>query len=94
MIDHVAGKVTLSELSSACLGNIEGESIEHIDRLEELLDQPGDIDTLLAIARLRRAVGEGKKITLARIEELAEAIQTDIRTFRGLMEEPEEKKVA
>ena len=33
--------------SSACLGNLEGESIEHIDGLEELLDQAGDMEKLL-----------------------------------------------
>jgi len=93
MIDHVAGKVSLSELSSACLGNLEGESIEHIDRLEALLDQPGDMEKLLAIARVREATADGKADP-DRIAAVKKAIEQDIETFRNLMEEPEGKRVA
>jgi len=93
MIDHVAGKVSLSELSSACLGSIEGESIEHIDKLEGLLDQPGDIETLLAIARVREATADGKTDP-DRIAVVKKAIEKDIETFRELMEVPVAEQAA
>ena len=93
MIDHVAGKVSLSELSSTCLGSIEGESVEYVDELEKLLDQPGDIETLLAIARVREATADGKTDP-GKIAAVKKAIDKDIETFRKLMEAPAEKQAA
>lgn len=83
----------MPRLSSAFLGSLEGESIEHIDRLEELLDQPGDMEKLLAIARIREVTADGKADP-GKIAVVKKAIEQDIETFRGLMEEPEEKRVA
>jgi hypothetical protein len=85
MIDHVGAKVSPYALSSACAGTLRGESIEHIEELEKLLVQPGDIETLLAIARVKEAASGGE-VTPARIALVQEAIETDIRTFRQLME--------
>jgi len=85
MIDHVGAKVSPFALSSACAGTLRGESIEHIEELEKLLVQPGDIETLLAIARVKEAASGGE-VTPARIALVQEAIETDIRTFRQLME--------
>jgi len=92
MIDHVGGRVSLGKLSSSCLGSLGGESNEYIDDLEKLLEQPGEIETLLAISRLRRVV-DGP-VTPEIIEALREEIEKDIETFRALMEEPAGKKVA
>jgi len=92
MIDHLGGQVTLGRLASSCLSSLRGESNEYIDDLERLLEQPGEIETLLAISRLHGAV-DGP-ITPERIEELRKEIEKDIETFRGLMEEPASKKVA
>jgi len=87
MVDHVGARVNTHNLSSACAGCLAGESIEHIENLERLLEQPGDMEKLLAIARVREAAAGGE-ITPARIALVEEAIEKDIRTFQGLMEVP------
>ena len=87
MIDHVGGRVNAHSLSSACAGSLWGDSIEHIEGLEALMEQSGDMEKLLAIARVKEAASAGE-ITPAKIALVREAIEGDIRTFKGLLEAP------
>jgi MoxR-like ATPase len=87
MIDHLGKKICVEQLGSACLDAVQGDSVEHVDAIEALLHQPGDLEKLLAIARLRDAIPQGG-FTPEKIQQIRDAIRQDTQTFQKLLETP------
>ncbi len=84
MIDGLANMVDVGELSSRCIGVLSGESVEHVDEVEKLLrEREDDLEKLIAISHVKRAAEEG--VTRARLEEMRERIERDVRKFRELL---------
>ena len=69
------------------IGALEGEAVEDVDEVEKLLlGREDDLEKLVAISRVKRAVQEG--VTRSTLGELREGIEGDIRKFRALLDSP------
>ena len=80
----LAKMVDVGELSSRCIGILRGESVEHIEEVEELLkEREDDLEKLIAISHIKRAAEEG--VTRAKLWEMREGIEKDIGKFRTLL---------
>ena len=50
-------RIDAGELSSNCIGALEGEAIEYVDEVEGLLmERDADLEKLVAISHVKRAV--------------------------------------
>ena len=93
MIDGLANMVDVGELSSRCIGVLRGESVEHVDQVERLLEnREDDLEKLVAISHVRRVAEAG--VTKAVLAEVTEAIERDIVKFRDLLAAPARRRKA
>ena len=85
LIDALGKKISISELSTDCLGKVRGSSIEHIEQIEALLEQPDGLSSLVAISHVCEAI-EREDLTPEALRDVEKAIQEDARIFRNLLE--------
>jgi len=86
LLEGLSGKISASGLSSDCIPNLRGESVEYIEEVEALLDQETDLAKLVAYNRVSK-LAEKERMTAADIEETQRLIEHDIETFRKLIED-------
>lgn len=81
MIDHIGSRINFNNFTSDSISQLKDESIEHIDELEELLNQPDDLGKMVAIY-------DAKKITQEddfNMKKLIKTVKSDIETLNALM---------
>ena len=81
MIDHLGGRIRPENLVSNSIKSLKNESIEYIDELEELLDQPDDLGKMIAIYHAKKAAHEDE----FNIKELIKTVKSDIKTLNALI---------
>jgi len=65
LLEGLRGKISASRLSSDCIPNLKGESIERIEEVEALLDEETDLGKLVAYRRVSK-LAEKESIAAAR----------------------------
>ncbi|MFC1735527.1 AAA family ATPase [Candidatus Hydrogenedentota bacterium] len=86
LLDNLSQKVSNVRLSTACIPSLHGDSIEHIDEVEKLLEQESDLARLVAYNRVR-TLAENEHISIDAIDETRQLIEQDVKKFEELLEE-------
>ena len=84
LLEKLAGRVGSSSLSSGCIPLLKNESIEHLDEVNRLLDQPTDMEKMIAFHRVRELADRGQ-ITAAGLLRVRKSIRADVQEFRNLL---------
>jgi len=84
ILEGLSMKINPNRLSSECIPALQGESIEYIEEVEQLLEQDYDLARLIAYDQVKRLANNGG-ITLERIAGVKNAIENDIKTFQSLI---------
>jgi len=82
VIEALSRKIDPEKLSTKSIPKLRGESVEHIEEVERLLDRDSDLARLIAHNRVARLV-EGS-VTPESIRRTDEEIEEDIRVFEEL----------
>jgi hypothetical protein len=82
VIEALSRKIDPDKLSTKSIPKLRGESVEHIEGVEKLLDRDSDLARLIAHNRVARLV-EGS-VTPESIRQTNEEIEKDIRVFEEL----------
>ena len=85
LIEGLSRKISPDGLSSKCLPELRGESIEYLDEVETLLKKDTDLGQLVAYSRVQR-LAQNDKIKLSDIEDTGKLIDQDLATFKKLIE--------
>ena len=83
MIEALSRKVDPLKLTTKSIPKLKGESIEHIEEVEKLLDRDSDLARLIANSRIAHLV-EGR-VTKESITQAEDEIERDIQRFEELM---------
>jgi len=85
LLASLCGNVRAEKLSTRCIPHLEGDAVEYIEEVEQLLDQESDLARLVAYQQVAQLVDSGQvnPETLART---VQAIEEDIRHFEALLE--------
>lgn len=82
VIEALSRKIDPDKLSTKSIPKLRGESVEHIEEVEKLLDRDSDLARLIAHNRVARLV-EGS-VTPESIRRTDEEIEKDIHVFEEL----------
>jgi len=85
LLEGLSGKISVSGLSSDCIPNLRGDSVEYIEEVEALLSRDTDLGKLVAYNRVS-GLAEKERMSREDIEETARLIEQDIETFKKLIE--------
>jgi hypothetical protein len=85
LLEKLAGRVGSSSLSSASIPLLKGESIEHLDEVNRLLDQATDMEQMIAFHRVRELAERGP-ITSEGLQRVRKSIRADMQEFRKLLQ--------
>ena len=85
LLEKLAGRVGSSSLSSASVPLLKNESIEHLDEINRLLDQPTDLEQMIAFHRVRE-LAERDQITSESLQRVRRSIRADVQEFRKLLQ--------
>ena len=89
ILEGLSQRINPNRLSSECIPALQGESIEYIEEVEQLLDQEYDLARLIAYDQVKRLANNGG-VTPEKIAGVKNAIETDIRTFQSLINNNQE----
>ena len=84
LLEPLSRKIQGASLRSGCIGSIKGESIEHLDEVEALLERRNELELMIAINRVRELVDAGE-ITPAGIEGVKKQIEEDVVVFEKML---------
>jgi hypothetical protein len=84
LLEKLAGRVGSSSLSSASVPLLKNESIEHLDEVNRLLDQPTDLEQMIAFHRVRELADRGQ-ITAEALGRVRKSIRADVQEFKKLV---------
>jgi len=84
LLASLAGKVSSEDLSSKCIGHIEGDAVEYIEEVEGLLRQKSDLGKLVAYQHVSQLIAS-ERVNNESLAETARAIQDGIRKFEDLL---------
>jgi len=84
LMASLSAKIAPGELSTRCISRLEGDAVEYIDEVEQLLDQDTDLARLVAYHRVSELVDTGN-INPRTIRAIGDAIREDIRVFEALL---------
>ncbi|HQH53506.1 MAG TPA: MoxR family ATPase [Candidatus Hydrogenedentes bacterium] len=85
LLASLAGKVSGENLSTKCIGRLEGDAVEYIDEVEALLKQDSDLGCLVAYQHVRSLI-ESRRVNPQGLTETEHAIREDLRTFERLLD--------
>jgi MoxR-like ATPase len=85
LLQGLSSRISAGMLSSDCISDLQGESVEYVEEVEALLDQNCDLKKLIAYDRVRR-LAERERITPDMIDETRRQIERDVETFQKLIE--------
>jgi hypothetical protein len=84
LLEGLSKKISGDLLSSECIPSLAGLAIEHLDEVEELLDQDNDLGRLIAFYHVRDLVQE-EHLTADKVDRTRTQIDADITTFQNLI---------
>ncbi len=84
LLENLSQKISGSKLSSDCIPNLQGDSVEYIEEIEALLNQNSDLEKIIAYNHTEKLAGK-EQITMADIDETRSLIEQDIVTFEKLI---------
>ena len=84
LIENLSQKISGSKLSTDCIPNLQGDSVEYIEEIESLLNRYTDLEKIIAYNRAEQLSGK-ENITIKDIEETGNLIEQDIKTFERLI---------
>jgi hypothetical protein len=84
LMASLSAKIMPGELSTHCISRLEGDAVEYIDEVEQLLEQNTDLARLVAYHRVSELVDTGN-INPRTIKAIGDAIREDIRVFEALL---------
>ena len=91
MLAGLSGRIAPGNLSSQVLPPLEGEAIEHLDQVEDLLrEAEGELSTVVTLARVQELLQE-VYISRERIQVTRERVGADLSWLREVMDSPEMK---
>ncbi len=85
LLASLAGRVSGEKLSTKCIGRLEGDAVEYIAEVEDLLDRESDLDKLVAYQHVSELIDSGA-VNPERLERTRRTIQEDIRKFEALLD--------
>jgi hypothetical protein len=85
LLASLSAKVKPEQLSSKCIARLEGDAVEYIEVVEELLVQKTDLAKLVAYHRVSELVDSGN-VNPQTIAVTRRAIEEDIRVFQALLD--------
>jgi hypothetical protein len=85
LLASLSAKIEPGQLSAKCIGHLEGDAVEYIEEIEQLLVQETDLAKLVAYHRVARLVDTGN-VNPRTIKAAGEAIREDIRIFETLLD--------
>jgi hypothetical protein len=84
LLASLSGKVSGEKLSTKCVGRLQGDAVEYIEEVEELLRQDSDLAKLVAYQHVSQLI-DSERVNRERLAETARAIQEDIHKFEDLL---------
>ena len=85
LLASLSAKVSGENLSTKCIGRLEGDAVEYIDEVEALLRQESDLGCLVAYQHVSGLI-ESKRVNPQGLTETEHAIREDLRTFERLLD--------
>lgn len=86
LLESLSRKITGERLTTSFIETLQGESIEYIDEVEELLNQNDDLGKIVAYSHVSK-LADNPNITPEEIVQTRKAILKDIQTFEALIGE-------
>jgi len=84
LLASLSSRIRDDRLSAGCIPKLENDSVEHVEAVEQLLDQDSDLAKLAAVQRVRMLAANGR-VTPERLRETKTAITDDIEAFENLI---------
>jgi AAA domain (dynein-related subfamily) len=84
LLENLSGKISGRQLSTECVPNLMGDSIEYIEEVEALLQRTSDLGRLVAYNRVQ-SLARNPRITPKDIENTRQLIRQDIDKFEKLI---------
>jgi hypothetical protein len=84
LMEKISGRVIPSSMTTELIPRLKGESVELIDEVESLLDQPDDLARVVAYHRLRERLQDGR-VTRDTIAGIRQQIDADAAEFASLL---------
>jgi hypothetical protein len=84
LLASLSAKIAPGELSTKCIARLEGDAVEYIQEVEQLLVQDTDLAKLVAYHRVSELVDTGN-VNPRTIKAIGEDIREDIRIFDALL---------
>lgn len=85
LLEKLSARVGSECLSSGCIPALKNGSIEYLDEVNKLLDQPTDLQRIIAFHRVKEMAEQGP-ITPAGVDRVQRMIRTDAEGFRKLLQ--------
>ncbi len=85
LLETLSERISGTRLTSDCIPHLAGESIEHLEEIESLLECESDLERLIAYSHVSR-LAENERIVPADIERVRGLIQQDVETFNNLID--------
>ena len=85
LLASLSAKIAQGQFSTKCIARLEGDAVEYIDEVEQLLAQDTDLGKLVAYHRVSELV-DTANVNPRTIKVIGDAIREDIRIFEALLE--------
>jgi hypothetical protein len=85
LLASLSGKITPGQLSTKCIARLEGDAVEYIEEVEQLLAQDTDLGRLVAYHRVSELI-DTSNVNPRTIKAIGAAIREDICIFEALLE--------
>jgi len=85
LLASLSAKIAPGELTTKCIARLEGDAVEYIEEVEQLLVQDTDLAKLVAYHRVSELVDTGN-VNPRTIRITGDGIREDIRIFEALLE--------
>jgi len=84
LLEKLAGRVGPASLTTSSIPMLKDESIERLDAINTLLDQPTDMEQMIAFHRVRE-LAEQRPVTAEALNRVRKSIRADINEFKKLV---------
>ena len=84
LLASLSAKITPGQLSTDCITRLEGDAVEYVELVEQLLAQESDLGRLVAYHRVSELV-ETRNVNPQAIKASGDSIIEDIRIFEALL---------
>ena len=85
LLASLAGKVSGEKLGTKCIGRLEGDAVEYIGEVEELLHRESDLEKLVAYQHVSELI-DSDAVNPESLDRIRQTIQEDIRKFKVLLD--------